>query len=176
MYKFTFTPFPNLITAHFNLRQLTLKDDNEIFLLRSDEKVNQFLDRPIAKTVDDARQFINKITTGIDKNKLIFWAISFKDRCKLIGTICLWNISDDDTKAEIGFELLPVYQGKRIIQEVLPIIIRYGFEMMRLKFIEGEVDPNNVKSIKLMEKNGFILKEKLSNTLIYSLQNSTNKK
>jgi len=171
MHKIVFSPFPNLTTERFNLRQLRLKDKNEIFLLRSDERVNQFLDRPIAKTVNDARQFINKIKTGIAKNEAIYWAITLLNQSKLIGTICLWNLSDDGTKAEIGFELLPNYLGRGIMHEVLPIIIQYGFETMKLKSIEGEVDPNNVNSIKLMEKNGFNLKEKLSNTLIYSLQN-----
>jgi len=171
MSKINFTPFPLLTTERLTLRQLTLEDDNEIFRLRSDESVNKFLDRPIAKTIDDAIQFINKINRSISKNELIYWAVTFKNHFKLIGTICLWNISDDCTNAEIGFELLPDHQGKGVMQAVLPIVIKYGFEIMKLNFIEGEVDPNNLKSIKLMEKNGFILQRRLKNTLIYSLQN-----
>ena len=171
MSKINFTPFPLLTTERLTLRQLTLEDDNEIFRLRSDESVNKFLDRPIAKTIDDAIQFINKINKSIRKNELIYWAVTFKNHFKLIGTICLWNISDDCTSAEIGFELLPDHQGKGVMQAVLPIVIKYGFEIMKLNFIEGEVDPNNLKSIKLMEKNGFILQRRLKNTLIYSLQN-----
>ena len=170
MRKINFTPFPFLETEHFTLRQLTLKDENEIFVLRSDNEINRYLDRPLAKTVDDARQFIKKINDSIGKNESIFWAISFKNRPKLIGTICLWNISDDETNAEIGFELLPDYQGKGIIQEVLPKVIRYGFETMKLNSIDGEVDPNNIKSIKLMEKNGFVFNKRLKNTEIYSVQ------
>lgn len=176
MSKINFTPFPLLTTERLTLRQLTLEDDNEIFLLRSDRSVNKYLDRPIAKTVDDARQFINKINTGISKNELIYWAITFKNHPKLIGTICLWNISEDRTKAEIGFELLPEYQGMRIMQEVLLIVIQYGFETMKLCSIEGEVDPNNLKSLKLMEKNGFIFHKKLQDTVIYSLQHYTKAK
>jgi len=171
MSKINFTPFPLLRTERLTLRQLTLEDDNEIFRLRSDESVNKFLDRPIAKTIDDAIQFINKINKGIRKNELIYWAIAFKNHLRLIGTICLWNISEDRTKIEIGFELLPDHQGKGVMQEVLPIVIKYGFETMKLSSIEGEVDPNNLKSIKLMEKNGFIFQKRLGNTVIYSLQN-----
>jgi len=170
MSKINFTPFPLLTTERLTLRQLTLEDDNEIFLLRSDRSVNKYLDRPIAKTVDDARQFINKINTGISKNELIYWAITFKNHPKLIGTICLWNISEDCTKAEIGFELLPDYQRKGIMQEVIPIVFQYGFEVMKLRSIDGEVDPNNLKSIKLMERNGFIFHKRLKDTVIYSLK------
>lgn len=171
MHKINFKPFPLLTTEHLTLRQLTLEDDNEIFRLRSDESVNKFLDRPIAKTIDDAIQFINKINKSIRKNELIYWAIAFKNHPKLIGTICLWNISEDRTKAEIGFELLPDHHGKGIMQEVLPIVIKYGFETMKLNSIDGEVDPNNLKSIKLMEKNDFIFHKRLTSTEVYSLQN-----
>ena len=35
-------------------------DENEIFALRSDDFINQYLDRPKANTLDDARDFISK--------------------------------------------------------------------------------------------------------------------
>lgn len=171
MQRIYFSQFPTLTSERLFLRQLTLEDANEIFRLRSDESVNKFLDRPIAKSMDDANQFTNKINDSIAKNELIYWAITLKNYFTLIGTICLWNISEDRTKAEIGFELLPDHQGKGIMREVLPIVIKFGFEIMKLNFIKGEVDPNNLTSIKLMEKNGFISHKRLQNTVIYSLQN-----
>ena len=174
MNKINFTPFPLLETERLTLRQLSLEDANEIFRLRSDKSVNKFLDRPIAKTIDDANQFINKINDSIAKNELIYWVITLKNHPKLIGTICLWNISEDRSKAEIGFELLLEYHGKGIMQEVILKVIKYGFEEMHLRSIDGDVDPSNLKSIKLLEKNGFIFHKRLPNTLIYSLQNLNN--
>lgn len=171
MNRISFSSFPILVTERFALRQLTLEDDNEIFFLRSDNEVNKYLDRPTAKIIEDARQFINKINTSIAKNESIYWAVSLKDNPKLIGTVCLWNISDDGSNAEIGFELLPEFKGRGIMQEVIPVVINYAFGMMKLKSIDGQVDLDNVKSIKLMEKNGFTLREKLENTAIYSLHN-----
>src|SRR3990167_3457862 len=141
MNKINFTPFPLLETERLTLRQLSLEDANEIFRLRSDKSVNKFLDRPIAKTIDDANQFINKINDSIAKNELIYWVITLKNHPKLIGTICLWNISEDRSKAEIGFELLLEYHGKGIMQEVILKVIKYGFEEMHLRSIDGDVDP-----------------------------------
>ena len=102
---------------------------------------------------------------------MIYWAITFKNQPNLIGTICLWNISEDGTKAEVGFELLPEFHGKGMIQEVLSMIINYGFKTMGLIFIDGEVDIKNIKSIKFMEKYGFIYQKRSENTKIYSVQN-----
>lgn len=170
MIKFNFTPFPNLSTERFRLRQLRIEDDNEVFAIRSDENVAEYLDRPKAISIDDARQFIMKINDGIAKNVWIYWAIVPQNDNKLVGTICFWNISEDKSTAEIGFELSPDAQGKGIMQEVLPEIIKYGFEKMNLQAIEGDVDPQNIKSMKLMEKYGFVYVHKLENTLIYSLK------
>lgn len=170
MRQINFFPFPALRTERFTLRQLSHEDDDKIFQLRSNSDVNKYIDRPIAKSIEDARQFIHKINESIEKNEVIYWAICSKDNFELVGTICLWNISEDRTNAEIGFELLPQHQGKGIIHEVLPAIINYGFEAIKLKSIDGEADYNNLKSIKLMEKNGFKLHKKFKHTVLYSLQ------
>jgi ribosomal-protein-alanine N-acetyltransferase len=165
-----FNPFPNLNTSKYSLRRPLLEDAKEIFSLRSDKHVNEFLDRTIAKTIDDARKFIAAVNNSISENNAIYWIICPKDKSNVLGTICLWNISIEKYSADIGFELLPEYQGKGIMREVLPVIIQYGFEELKLKSINGEVDPRNVKSIKLMEKNGFKLKETLGNYSNYTLK------
>jgi ribosomal-protein-alanine N-acetyltransferase len=171
MTEFSFTPFPYLTTEHYTLRQLSAWDENELFAIRSDIDVAEYLDRPLAKSVEEIRQFIEKINNSISKNESIYWVINYKDESKLIGSICLWNISWEESKAEIGFELLPAYQGKGIIQEVLPVIIEFAFKNMKLNLIEGEVDADNLKSIALMVKNGFAYNRDLEYTVVYSIKN-----
>jgi ribosomal-protein-alanine N-acetyltransferase len=169
MNKINFTPFPNLTTERFNLRQLTNDDANELFAIRSDESVAKYLDRPLAKSIEETRQFITRINNSIVNNESIYWVINYKNDPKLIGSICLWNISEDQLTAEIGFELFPAHQGKGIMREIVPVIIKYGFENMKLQTIEGEVDPDNLKSINIMVKNGFTFNRKLENTVVYSV-------
>jgi [ribosomal protein S5]-alanine N-acetyltransferase len=165
-----FTPFPGLTTERLNLRQMKIQDENEIFALRSDERVQEFLDRPKAKIIDDARKFIEKINDGIAKNEWIYWGITLKNESKLIGTICFWNISKEHFRAEIGYELHPDFQGKGIMQEAIIKVIDYGFEKIKFNSIVANLDPNNSKSIKLLERNGFICDRKLKGTVIYSLK------
>ena len=85
----SFTPFPILITERLTLRQLVISDEQEIFTLRSDSEINKYLDRQIANTIDDARNFINRINENINKNDSLYWAITLSDKNILIGTICL---------------------------------------------------------------------------------------
>lgn len=172
MNRIILSPFPELKTERFRLRQLTPNDTNEIFYLRSDSIVNKYLDRTPAKDLDDALQFILKICNLIKDNKVIYWGIVPLEKDKLIGTICFWNFSDDYYSAEIGFELMPEYQGKRIMQEVLTKVIDYGFNQLQLKSILGEVDPNNLRSLKILKRNNFVLKTDthLPKTVIYELK------
>jgi len=168
-----FSPFPILTADELILRQLNIEDENEIFILRSDERVLKYLGKAPAKSIDEARQFIEKINSGIAENQWIYWAISQKDNPGLIGTICLWNFNEDNTSAEIGFELLPDFFGRGIIQQVLPVVLDYSFQQLGLQAIEGEVSPDNIKSIKLMEKYGFVYNRKQETTAVYRLKKSS---
>jgi ribosomal-protein-alanine N-acetyltransferase len=175
MIDFSFTPFPFLTTENYSLRNLMPEDEQDIFALRSSDEINKYLDRPKANTLDDARNFITKIINGIAKNESIFWVVTPKDRSKFLGSICLWKISREEAKAEIGYELLSENHGKGIMQEVIPRVIRFGFEEMKLKTIEAELSPRNLKSVKLLEKNNFTLAainpENLD-SVVYSLKKS----
>ena len=150
-----FNPFPSLTTERLYLRKLSLDDANEIFLLRSDDVINKYLDRQKAASIEDAQKFIKKIIRGIKNNDCIYWAISFKDKTTLLGTICLWNLSKEENKVEVGYELLPSFHGKGIAQEALSEVINFGFDVMKLQKIEAYTHKENITSIKLLEKFNF---------------------
>jgi len=173
MIDVSFTPFPFLTTENYSLRNLMPADEQEIFALRSSDEINKYLDRPKANTLDEARNFITKIINGIAKNESIFWVVTPKDESKLLGTICLWKISKEEAKAEIGYELLPENHGKGIMQEVIPIVLQFGFEEIKLEMIEAELSPRNLKSVRLLEKNNFTLaavNEENPDSVVYALK------
>ena len=89
MNTINFTPFPKLATKRLTLRQLNREDEKEIFVHRSDERILKYIDIPKAETIEDARNFIEKINKGIDENEWVYWEITFKNDSQLIGTICL---------------------------------------------------------------------------------------
>jgi len=155
MKEFNFTPFPRIITNRLILRQVSIKDANEIFILKSDDDVLKFLDKSKTKTIDEIKQFIDKVNTGIANNQWILWGITLKGSTSVVGTICIWNISEHKTKADIGYEMIPEYHGRGIMQESLEAIIKYGIERMGLTSLEAVTHPNNVKSVKLLERNNF---------------------
>ena len=108
MLSIDFSTFPVLETERLLLRRLEPTDEREIFILRNDARVNQFIDRPRATSAADATAFIHKIILGIAENKSIYWAITEKHSDKLIGTICIWNIDTVNDVAETGYELMQI--------------------------------------------------------------------
>ncbi len=160
MSKINFAPFPELKTNRLILRQLKEEDNHKIFLLRSDDRVNRYIDRTKPKDIAETSDFILKINNGIKQNEWIYWAITLKDNPILIGTICLWNFSEDKTGAELGYELDPAFQGKGIMSETLKKIIEFGFQEIELDAIDAYTHKNNNNSTILLQKHNFKLDEK----------------
>jgi ribosomal-protein-alanine N-acetyltransferase len=177
MIRLPLEPFPDLTTQNLCLRQLQNEDADNIFTIRSDEKINQYLDRPLTKSREEAVVFIERINEAVDAGKCLYWAISFTGDNKLVGTICIWNIFPEESKAESGFELNRQYQRMGIMNEAVKCILEFAFEVMQMKTIEGNVHVDNAASIGLMQKNGFTRqpdREMVSNVdpnpcVIYSL-------
>lgn len=144
-----------LKTERLTLRQLVSSDDNEIFALRSNENVNKYLGRKPAKSIDDAKTFIQTINENIQSDGSFYWAVTLNGTGKLIGTICLFDFSDDNLKAEIGYELLPYCQGKGIMQEAISKVIDFGIQRIGLTSIEAYSHAENQHSTRLLEKLNF---------------------
>ncbi|MEO6695671.1 MAG: GNAT family N-acetyltransferase [Ignavibacteria bacterium] len=155
MLRLNFTPFPELSTERLLLRQLIHDDEIEMMKLRSDDSVNKFIIRPKTISREEVKKHIEKLNKGISNDELIFWAITFKNLNKLIGTICLFNIDKEKSIGEIGFELFPENQGIGLMNEALKKVLEYGLNVMKIKSFEGFANINNVRSIKLMEKYNF---------------------
>lgn len=150
--------FPSIATERLVLRKIEKADSAVILFLRSDKIVNQFIERPVhrqTKTIEDAVKFIQTIDEGIENCKSITWGISLKGNTAIIGTICLWNFSENLNVAEIGYDLNPEYHGKGIISEAMKAVLKYGFITRGFEIIEAYTHTNNEKSKQLLKKHGF---------------------
>ncbi len=161
-----FTPFPVLKTERLTLRQLISSDDNEIFALRSNDNVNKYLGRKPAESIDDAKIFIQTINENIQRNESIYWAITLNGTDKLIGTICLFDFSEDNLKGEIGYELLPAFQGKGIMQEAASKVIDFAIQHVGLNSIEAYTHSENQSSTRLLKKFNFKKHSVVDNNLM----------
>jgi ribosomal-protein-alanine N-acetyltransferase len=104
-----------LETNQVILRPILLSDAQDILNLRSNEIVNLFIKRIPPKSLEDAENFIKNIHQKIARKEMLFGGISIKEFSKIIGTISLWKIANDQKNAELGYELLPNFHRKGIM-------------------------------------------------------------
>ncbi len=174
-----FDTFPNLETERLLLREFVKGDAEELFKIRSDERVMKYLDRDPHKSVAESELMIEKMIEIHNNKSGINWIINKKDSLSVIGYIGYWRLIRENLRAEVGYAMKPEYWGNGYMQEALNKVIEFGFKELCLHSIEGNVNPNNLDSIKLLEKFGFkreaYFKEdyfyngKFLDTAIYSL-------
>jgi len=151
-----FSPFPILTTERLTLRQLSIDDQLSIFALRSDKEINKYLDRQASRTIEDAVNFINNINDNIKKNNSIYWVITLTKTKTFVGTICLFDFSDEKSSCEIGYELLTKFQGQGIMKEAAEKVIDYAFQTLKFQKIVACTHNDNQNSTKLLTKCNFI--------------------
>ena len=143
-------------TERLVLRPLLQTDVDSIFVLRSCPVVNKYLVRDLEIDKNDAMAFIYKTIKGTENKEIGYWVIQLKENETCIGTICLWNFSEDRKTAEVGYGLLLEFHKKGIMNESLKAVLDFGFNTLKLKTIEAFTHKNNRASQKLLEKNQFI--------------------
>lgn len=151
-----FTPFPILTTERLTLRQLSIDDTQNIFALRSDIKINKYLDREPSKAIDDALKFIKKVNDNIKNNSSIYWVISLTRTKKFVGIICLFDFSNEKNSCEIGYELMTKFQGQGIMKEAAQVVIDYVFQTLKFKKILAFTHYENQNSTYLLLKFNFV--------------------
>jgi len=156
MLTFNFHPFPNIETPRLLLRRVDNADAAQIMELRGNPETMRFIPRPLVKTVEEALEHVAMIDAKIEANEGINWGITLKDDPKLIGIIGHYRIQPQNYRAEIGYMLLPEYHGKGIATEAIKATVAYGFDSMNLHSIEAVIDPGNIASEIVLQKNGFV--------------------
>jgi len=155
-------PFPEIKTKRLILRKIEDIDADIILFLRSDESVTKYIERPEerkTKNMADASKFIKEINEAFEQHQSISWGISLINNPTIVGTICLWNFSNDHKIAEIGYDLNPRFQRKGIMDEALKSVVDFGFSKLNLSKIEAFTHKENENSKKLLLNNGFVLRE-----------------
>jgi ribosomal-protein-alanine N-acetyltransferase len=123
--------------------------------LRSDDRVNQYLERNKSMNINEATDFVAKIDKNLEENISGYWVICLAENRTLIGTICLWHFEPEKNLVELGYELSPMYQGKGIMHEAAKKIIEYAFDIMQAKVMVAITNPHNQPSKRVLERFDF---------------------
>lgn len=153
--QLNFEPFPILESERLIYRKLTEDDADAIYRLRSNPDTMQFIPRPLLKTQEEAIEMIQWINQKIAENTDINWGICKKDTGEMISFSGFYRMEPENHRTEIGYMLLPEHAGKGYVTEIVATLLKYGFETLSLNSICAVIDPDNIASEKVLQKNNF---------------------
>lgn len=145
--------FEPILTERLLMRKLETNDIKDFYKYRSLPEVYKFQSF-IPKDTKDVEAFFERLSEFPNiPNTWFQLAVCIKGENQLIGDIGI-HFLEDDEQTEIGYTLNPEFQGMGYAKEAVTAVIRYLFIILGKHRIIASVDPDNEKSIKLLEKIG----------------------
>jgi RimJ/RimL family protein N-acetyltransferase len=105
----------------------------------------------LAAAVEVLQQDLESDAAG----KSMCWALTLKGQDRMIGKCILFQFSEQNRRAEIGYILNRDYWRRGLMQQALGAVIDFAFDTLKLHRIEADVDALNTASLGILEKLGF---------------------
>ncbi len=150
------TMFPHLETERLVLRQLTPTDAPAVFTIFGDAAVTRYYDLATFTGVEQAQQWIASTTERFQQGTSIRWAIVHKADGRVVGTCGYPLLHARNRRGMIGYDLARTAWRQGIASEAVRAVIRYGFGPLSLHRIEALVMRENIASVRVLEKLGFV--------------------
>lgn len=150
-----FDSFIPLETERLVLRKITLDDKENVFAYFSDDEVTRYFGIENFTKLEEAEHIINAFNEGFEKKQAIRWGIALKDTNELIGSIGFHNISKNNSRVEVGYEITRKEWNKGYATEALRAVIEFLFNEVGFNRIGATIRPENVASQQLVKKLGF---------------------
>jgi ribosomal-protein-alanine N-acetyltransferase len=177
-----FGEFPYLETKRLILRQMTLKDAQDVFEYSRNEEVSKFMPWKAHQTIEDSVTFLEMVMLGYKTKKPITWGVVVKKSNKMIGSCGFSSFESKDRRVEIAYAISNDYWKQGIMTEAVAEVIRFGFDELGLNRIQAKAIVSNVGSWRVMEKcnmkfegilRGYsILKDEIHDLKMYSVLKS----
>jgi len=150
----------NNIPRVLNTRDLRLRPSNStdaegMFAMLSDpESMKYWCDQP--KTdINEAIKVLNKDLESDAQGNSMCWAVTLNGHDKMIGKCILFQFSEANRRAEIGYILNRKYWRQGYMHQALEGVIDFAFNTLDLHRIEADIDTQNTASLGLLKKLGF---------------------
>lgn len=140
-----------MLMGNVSMKYVDIDDTENVHRLRTNAEVGKYLSRSLDKSLEEIQQFVED-RMRIDH----FFTITTIDTNEFAGTIALWRIDLENEYAELGYEMLPEFQGKGLMDSALKLVLNHA-ETLNINHIEAKTHRDNLKSRKLVERNGFTL-------------------
>jgi ribosomal-protein-alanine N-acetyltransferase len=151
-----------LETDRLLLRGYVEEDAEAFFKLNSDPEVLRFVPDKALLNVEQARQLLlDHPIVDYRKHGFGRGACILKSTGEQIGFAGLKYL-EELGEVDVAYRLIPTHWGQGLATEVALASVRYGFADLGLKRIIGLVMPENIASVRVLEKTGLRYTETVS--------------
>jgi RimJ/RimL family protein N-acetyltransferase len=147
--------FPVLTTERLVLRETARRDADAVFAMESDPVAMRYWSHPPMKDPSEAHEAVERAMGFFGSRVALRWSITRPVENRLIGHVSLFNFSQQNRRAEIGYGLARAHWGQGIMREALTAVIDYAFGPLGLRRLEADTDPRNTASLRALEHLGF---------------------
>ncbi|MFP3918596.1 GNAT family protein [Lysinibacillus telephonicus] len=145
----------DLYTERLHLRKMDVSDSQTLFKIWSDPDVTKFMNIENFHHESQATEIITYLDQLASENKAIRYSIIELESNEIIGS-CGYNSLDfENDKTEIGYDIAKNYWGKGYAPEAISTLLNYAFNSLNLNRVEAKVEPENLNSIKVLQKLNF---------------------
>jgi ribosomal-protein-alanine N-acetyltransferase len=143
-----------LETDRLLLREYVKEDAEAFFKLNTDPEVLRFVPDKALLDIEQARQLlIDHPIADYRKHGFGRGACILKSTGEQIGFAGLKYL-DELGEVDVAYRFLPTHWSQGLATEVALASVRYGFANLGLKQIIGLVMPENIASVRVLEKAG----------------------
>ena len=150
--------YPVLETERLFLRSTTEEDAGLILELLNTPKWKAYIGDRNVHTLEEAANYIKtKMLPQLEKRGFGNFTLIRKSDEQKIGTCGLYD-REGLQGLDLGYALLPKFEGKGFAFEAAREVVRFGFEELREPGIEAITSKPNIQSQKLLERLGMSYK------------------
>jgi len=142
-------------TARLLLRPFTLEDIDASYQMNLDPEVVRYTHDGGVLTYEEIKERITDVVLNdYPTNGFGRFAVILKVTNAFIGFSGLKYLPEYD-EVDLGYRFMKKYWGQGYATESCKVSIQFGFEQLKLDKIAGYALPENIGSIKVMEKLNF---------------------
>ncbi|MBG7631475.1 MAG: GNAT family N-acetyltransferase [Bacteroidetes bacterium] len=142
-----------LETERLYLREMTINDAENMYLLNLDLNVLQYTGDVPFESIENAKKFL-KNYDHYKKYNFGRWAVIHKTTDEFLGW-CGLKYTPELDEYDIGFRFLKKHWNKGFATESAKACLNLGFDKYHITEIIGRAMVENIGSIKVLEKIGF---------------------
>ena len=155
--QYFFGDFPEIDLGDIVLREIEESDAHDYLYYMNHDDMEGFLtkeNRP--GNMDEAIKEVQYWGSLFPNKQSIYWAIALKENNKMIGTAGFNSISFSHSRADISYDLSPEFWGKGVMLKSIKGILKFADENLEMVRIQATVITDNERSIKLLDRCGFV--------------------